>query len=206
MILIVTLITLNGCATMEIPAYVSQSTNNYPEHDVKDGLVVAVHPLTDKKEMKKYFGFDLIKANILAIFIKAENQTADQSFLITKDKVIVGQAQANMKNDVVSEAPGETGIIAGSGALIILPIAALPLLMVGGKMKSDATAIKHNFAIKEFRSHTVSPGESKEGFIYFKLPKERDGSESWVVKIEAKKLGSKGRVKFVFNINLKGDQ
>ena len=72
-------------------------------------------------------------------------------------------------------------------------------------MASNASAVQHSFAMKELRAKTVSPGKSTEGFVYFKLPDELNDSELWVVRVEAKKLGTKKTVDFAFNIKIEGD-
>lgn len=191
---------------MEIPVYPSRPAQSYTHHKTKDGLTVAIHKLTDKKEMREYFGVNMDSAKILAVFVKAENNNPDSSFLILKDKVKVGQTKTVVGREIASESAGNAVATIGAVALVIIPVAALPVLFSGMKMVSNASAIKHNFAVKELQTRTISPGKSVEGFIYFQIPDDLDKSMEWAVNVEAMKLKTKEEVSFYFPIDIKGEE
>lgn len=202
-IFLIACLALSGCATMQIPDYASLPVQSYSNRITKDGLSIAVRPINDKKEMKKYFGINLASAKILAIFIKAENTNQNTSYLLAKDKIKVGQGATMLDDEIAYDSKGDGIATIGFIALGIIPIAALPAIFTGLKMASNSSAVQHNFAVKELRTRTISPGKSVEGFIYFQIPDTLDESQELEVHIEAVKLQTKDKVNFVFPINIK---
>lgn len=183
-------ILLNGCSTLHLPDYEAQPINNYSNFQVKDGLTVAIHPLTGKEEVLKYFGTDLLSSNILPVFVIAENRSSSSSFILSKERSTMkaGQLEVDFGTDsskAASESGGET--VQMVGVLLI----SLPLLFVGAKMISNATVIKHNFVVNELQMKTLSPGKVTHGFVYFQLPEERLVLDQWVIHLEALDLRSK---------------
>ena len=65
-LLIAILMCSAGCSAIKLPSYEMRPPNYYANVQVKNGLAVAIHPLIDKHECKKYFGVDLMSADILA--------------------------------------------------------------------------------------------------------------------------------------------
>jgi hypothetical protein len=188
---------LNGCATLTIPAYEVQSINHYTSLQIRDGLAVAMRPLTDPKESKQYFGTNLLAADVLAILVVAENRNPSSSFLLSKDQLALraGETAAQStsgRDEVRSEAGGQAMMLAGA-ALI-----SLPLLFGGAKIASDANVIQHNFAVKELQTQTLSPGESTHGFVYFRVAKGTMVSDQWTVQLAARELGSNNIERFDF--------
>lgn len=195
-------IIMNGCSTMRLPDYQSQPFNQYQHSQVKDGLAVAIHPIANKEESKKYFGTDLLSKNILAVHVVAKNRSSSSSFILSKDRFSMGigrseKSSASGRNKIGSETGGQIMAIAGA-ALI-----SLPLLFVGAKMISDATVIKHNFAVKELQKKTLSPGETVEGFVYFQLPEKKDIPNQLTFHLEAQDLRSKVIKNFDYTYNFK---
>ena len=65
----------------------------------------------------------------------------------------------------------------------------LPALFIGMKMVSDADNIEQNFAIKELKRQTVSPGQSAGGFVYFQLPDAADERpDRWLMRISPTRI------------------
>jgi hypothetical protein len=207
------LLILNGCATMQLPEYKTQSLKPYMLSYVEDGLSVAIHPLIKREESEQYFGLDLLAVNVLAVHVVAENRNSLVSFVLSKNQVSLHTegvlADQNPQRDqLVSESGGQSltmagAAVAGAGVIFTpLLIAALPLVFAGAKQFSDADVIKHNFAVKELQTNTLSPGESAEGFVYFRLPKEMDAQDQWRLRLQALNLQSKEMTSFDFPLDL----
>lgn len=196
---------MNGCSTMHLPDYQSQPFSQYQHSQVKDGLAVAIHPLTTKEENKKYFGTDLLSANILAVLVVAKNRSSSSSFILLKDRFSmgIGQSEKNSvsgRNKISSETGGQVMAIAGATLI------SFPLLFIGAKMISDASVIKHNFAVKELQKKTISPGETVEGFVYFPLPEKEDIPGQLAFHLKAQDLKSKGIKKFDYTYNFRKEE
>ena len=188
---------LSGCATKKLPDHPLQPVSYSPYSQVKDGLAIAIQPLTNSQESEKYFGVDLLAAGILAIFVTAENRDSPSSFLVSKEQFSLrtGQTEASSsprRAQLSSEVPGE--VVATAGALLI----SFPILFVGTKLISDANVVKHNFAVKELQAKTISSGEEAHGFVYFQLPQGYAGSSQWTLHVEVQDLRMKEMKSFDF--------
>jgi hypothetical protein len=207
--LVALVLTLHGCATMQLPDYQAQSIERYQTLQIQDGLAVAIHPLTRKEETKQYFGTDLSAANIPAEFVMAENRNTTSSYLVAKDQFALQTGEASAGQDTRLQQHGsETTAVAGmavmAAGVIVTPllIAALPIMFAGMKQISDADVIKHNFATKELRTSTLSPGEMIQGFVYFKLPEEEVATQQWHIRLQVRDLRNQEAKHFDFNLDL----
>lgn len=190
----------SGCATMHLPEHEAQSFDHYKHAQVKSDLAVAIKPLTDKKDIKEYFGTNLLSMNVLPIFIAAENRGSASSFILSKDGFSLGSA-ASAHNNLGQAGSGRESAgqsVAVVGAVLI----SLPMLFVGLKMLSDSTVIQHNLKVKEFQTNTLSPGEKVQGFAYFQLPDEKSRPDQWKLHLEALETMSKRTEGFDFTFAL----
>ncbi|MFO0795298.1 MAG: hypothetical protein U0586_14705 [Candidatus Brocadiaceae bacterium] len=76
----------NGCTTMRLPEHEGIPINQSKNSQMKDGLTVAIEPFTDEHEIKKYFSANLLNANILPVFVTAENRSTTSSFIVSKEQ------------------------------------------------------------------------------------------------------------------------
>ena len=192
---------LTGCGTMDVPTLKTQSAETYTQHIEKDGVILAVHPLTEAREIKEAFRVDLRKQGLLPILLVAENRSALSSFILAKDKVQVfndatGITNTSHQNQVASGTGGRAALAVGMVGL------SLPLVIAGLKMASDATVIQHNLADKELYSRTLAPGQKAQGFIYFQYPKGIPPAGAYQIAVELKNSASGDTIPFQFNVNL----
>jgi hypothetical protein len=190
---------------MQLPDYQSQPFNQYQHSQVNDGLAVAIHPIANKEESKKYFGVDLLSNNVLAVHVVAENRSSSSSFILSKDQFSM---RIGRSEKISASSPNKVGSGAGAKRMHIAGAAlgSLPLLMVGGKMSSNASIIKHNFAVKELQKQILSPGETVEGFVYFQLPEKGDIQNQLTFHLEAQDLRNKVKKNFDYNYNYRKGQ
>jgi hypothetical protein len=178
-----------------LPPYEAQSIDNYKNIQVKDGLVVAMHPIIDAQESERYFGTDLLSSHILAVLLLSENRAPSSSFILSKEHISLGAGLPEVqqaRDKVRSEAAGEA--VAWTGAVLISPL----MMGIAMKLLSDATVINHNFKAREFQTKTLSPGQRAEGFLYFQLPEKKKLPGQWVIHIKAIEAINKGTKDFTF--------
>lgn len=180
-----------GCATMRVTPLTTGAADSYTQHDAKDGVVVGIHPMTAKGEIKETFKMDLLDKGLLPILVVAENKSASASFIIAKEKIAVlsgatGATNTSQRKEVTSGSAGTALGITGAVLVGAGSVAAAPMLFVGLKMASDADVIQHNLADKEFYSRTLGPGEKAQGFVYFQFPKDSPPSGNYHVVAEIK--------------------
>ena len=194
---------LSGCATKVIPAYQAKSVSAYTLSHTKDGLSIAVYPITDEKESDKYFGTNLSEAGILAVMVMAENAAGGSSKTLSPENFSLNRGHVSSLSTKVSGKFGKSSV--GQGLAMVAPvIGGLPLLLVAASMMANATVVKHNLEQRAFRSKTLSAGKQTEGFVYFKLPDEElESGEVWVMRVDAIDMKSRDTIDFEFNIDLK---
>lgn len=192
-----------GCATMELPDYKAGKIEDYANSQIKNDLAVAVHPILEKSESKKYFGTSLLEANILAFLVVAENRGSKQTFLISKENFRLGKREIFTDKAARDERVGSVDTAKPFAVVgTVIPIAS-PLIIIAAKIFSDATVIKHNMAVKELTRKTISPGGRAEGFVYFALPEASTGTAKPLLLVaEIMRLQDEAVTRFEFDSGL----
>jgi hypothetical protein len=164
--------------------------------------------MTDKKEIGRHFGADLLSSKILPVYIRAENKSST-SFVVSKEWISIETGKTSPTGSPVRERVGSQADRAasqaygGATALMVLGVITMPLGMVvfwpiGNKMSSDGDEIRYNFAVNELQTVTLSPGEAAVGFVYFDLPEGQEISAQWPIHIRVHDLTSGEVKKFEF--------
>jgi hypothetical protein len=201
-----------GCATMNIPEAKVRATESYQLKAEQRGLLVAVRPVTDENEIKETFGTALLEEGILPVLVVTENRNPSTSFIFTKDKVAVVNREAlerdaSQRQRVASDTAGPAMATAGVSAAVIsvavapAAVIALPLVIGGLKMSSDAQVIEHSLREKEFYSRTVGPAQKAYGYVYFHLPQGTTTLDQHHVLVEAIDSSTGEAMIFDFPIN-----
>jgi hypothetical protein len=166
------MILLTGCSTLELPKYPVGSAVSYPDSVTKDGLIVAAKPILDKNDSQKYFGADLIASNILAILVVAENHNLSSSFIIDNRNISLLHYEKKEDSLHIAESDNSSGVaMSAVGGLLLSPLLIVGGVLQGAKTYSDAGMVRYNFESQALKSHTLSPGDSTSGFVYFQVPK-----------------------------------
>lgn len=206
--LVMLLIGCHGCVALELPRYQPPPVAMSPNTQIQDGLAVAVHPILDEGESRKYFGMSLAARNILAVFVVGENRDPSASFILFKEAVSLSATVPSSRpsqEGIKSEAPGEALALTGAALALTGPILLAPLaLSVAIQMLSDASVINHNFRSQEFQTKTLSPGQTATGFIYFQLPETTPLPDEWAIQVEAARMPDQEKRIFVFTFRGKG--
>jgi hypothetical protein len=172
-------ILLSSCYNApRLPEYNVQPIDNYVNKQSKNGLAIAIHPLTENYDYETYFGENLLSSNILAVLIVIDNQSSS-SVILSNDRISLGNGNGSAISNADSHYVygkehngGVAGAIAYSSPL---------LLNFAAISATKADEIKHNMLTKEFHSDTLSPGDKTHGFVYFKLKDTDLTSDKWFV-------------------------
>ncbi len=139
-----------------------------------EGTTVSVDAILDKKRSKRYFSTDATAKGIVPVYIRVANVGHQGSVLVRKEAVSVAinagaEAAAAADQSIKTDSKVGTGIqLAGVGLMTAGAVgAALPLILIGGPMVSNADKVHHNFITKEYTNQSVPQGGQAEGFIYF---------------------------------------
>lgn len=155
-----------GCKTKYLPEYPKQTVDQMPYKVVSGDKKIGAQPLYSSAESERYFGVDLIKRGVLAVFISAECTSEKESYIIERSKFSLGQLFAGadasrnkLGDDSVAQAIGL------SGGLIAIPLSA--------KLGSNAKATRHSMGVKKLHINTVTQRNPAQGFVFFELPNKQ---------------------------------
>ena len=185
---------------MQTPQHSIAEEIQTPQHFIshtKDGLTVMVGLFQNKEQLKKHFGMDLSKKDVLAVYIKIVN-ASDSSYLILKDTAsfIVKAHHRQYQKIRQSNAPTDKkGNIAGDyeAALILTG----PLFTAFKDVKgSKGWAVRHNILAKRLKSAMLSPGDERSGLLYFKVARAEDTPKKLTLNFHS--LTTKRTSEFVF--------
>ena len=178
-----------ACSAKRLPDYTPQPINHY-NHNTQNGLTVAIYPMTQKTEIKEYFGTDISEYGILPVFVLAQNQNSEKNFIIQKKEIeLLDVEKAQNTSENVGDRSGESEAIGVAGAVLLSPA----LIIIDVMLESQAAEIKRNFRTKEFQQAVISPGSTTSGFVYFQLPKtyENQNQRQFQIQVKAMEIKSK---------------
>lgn len=155
---------LVDCSTMELKKYPEPSMDSFKNSKSLNGVSVIAQPLLDGEKCEEYFGVNLMKRNILAVFLSVKNDNENVSYTIPDKSIYI----SNIETKALINNPEKGDEDAGEGAAIAGLLLLSPLLFaVSDQQISDASIIKENFEVKRFRTKTIDPGQSTSGFSYY---------------------------------------
>jgi len=113
----------------------------------------------------------MLARNILAVHVLAENRTNSFSLVLDRERISLEGWESYEDNKKLDRSgTGQVIATAGSVALVTGPLVAAPVgMLIGSKMTSDAQMIQQNMMAKRLDRHTLSPGTSEHGFVYFDM-------------------------------------
>lgn len=146
---------VSGCGT-PLPRYVPAPIESYPERVSRDGLVFVARAVVAADELVKYFGFDLLRYEVLPVLILVKNESARASFLLEADAYTLSAGSGRASSEQLPSPSAR--MWAGGGGLL------------GGTMAAEAMNARASVSIAAMRTYTVSPGRGINGFVFFSLP------------------------------------
>lgn len=173
-------------AGQKFPEYPVRSASQYSSSQTKNGIRVAIEPVGDGDQQKKYFRTKLESQGVLPILVVLENGSDGSSLLLRRDLVTyhLKDQQTTAISGAAPSARSKGGERAALGAGVALATTsamgvALPLMFIGLKMIAGASEVKQNILVRELRSQTIAPGKSGSGFLY--VPVGKPGASKRVV-------------------------
>lgn len=162
---------LCACSSTKLPDYAGSPSPQALTIE-SNGVAVTLDSFADKARCETYFDLNAPAAGIAIFHVSLANRSPDTAWLLHKDrcKLLLSGADSSQAgaNTSRSTAPGEAVAITGA---LLAGLGTTPLLLAiaNGQIK-HATTVQRNFTEKELRDKTLSPGQSVEGFLYFKMP------------------------------------
>ena len=150
-----------GCSP-HYPDYPQMQPTAYKSHTEQHDLSLAAKALTDPKEVKKYFGANILKDGILPVHVVIVNGSKKDSYILLKENV--GLLDSSEISSTKRRNVGHDAKAMHDVGLILLS----PLISAIGD--TQAIGQTENFALKEFQRESIDPGQSVSGFIYFNRP------------------------------------
>jgi hypothetical protein len=194
---------LGGCTTQKISTATFSSAGTGQRQE-NQGLNIEVEPVTNPTVLKELFGTDNLGKGVLAVHIKASNSSESKSFMVQPENFRLGaldSASIDKKSGGGQTAAGVGGGLAVAAAVVpVAIVAAAPLLIAGLSSQSNASVIQHNLMDREFKSATLSKGDSREGFVYFRIP-DKQVASGWILEVTTLEAGSGKPLKYQFNLN-----
>ncbi len=212
---IVTLLALtSGCASTPkgLELYEPQSVDSYKNLQIKDGLAVAIHPILDGEESKKYFGADLPSDNIFPVYFVAENRHPSSKIVLFKSSIVLRTEQFEATRAPDKPAPaqvrrgnsGSAGLVELASFYPPILILALPFALASAVDRGSAQDITNHLRTQEFQSRTLAPGQVARGFLYFQLPTDAKLPGRWTIHLESLEVVSQKITRFEFLFTSEG--
>lgn len=197
-----------SCSTEKPSLIDSQLIRQEGYEQSKDGLRIYVRPILDEKEVKKYFGANLLERNILPVFVLAENNNPTRYFLVeATDQDDRAYSKAPEKNDIKSKPENDIGVsskeakemvyeterdrfLVSTGVLggpiiflAVLPFAVMSDFQYGPTDTSKS--LQQALITQSLRKQTLTSGRTEQGFIYFQIPPDRPDNRTIGILIKA---------------------
>ena len=183
----------------------------------QEGLRIYIRPLRNKKEIKKYFGADLLGKKILPVFVLIENKSESAFFLV--EPADVDQEADNSPNAKAdkSRTKGNTylpakdakqSVYEKSGTFFGLDLGpppaywlvALPFDMLDPDSgPTDASkSLQQALITKALRKQTLTPGKTENGFLYYQIPEDLSAIDTFGINLKATNIETQDELYFRF--------
>jgi hypothetical protein len=141
------------------PEYPVRPALEYAKKAIRPGLVVALEPLENIEQQKRYFNASLSSRGILPVLIVIQNTSPTETYFF--DKSGIGLAEAV---GATGEHSLKAANVLNSGGLVDIT-----LIRIG--------ALRIAMSKREVRSRTLTPSSSVSGFFYVPVPADAPRKE-----------------------------
>ncbi len=193
----------------KFPAYPARSASDYSSCQTQKGIRVAIEPVSEGDQQKKYFRTKFDSQGFLPILVVLENGSGGSSLLLRRDLVTyhLKDQQVTFNSGAAPSARSKGGERAALGAGVALATTsamgvALPLMFIGLKMIAGASEVKQNILVKELRSQTIPPGKSGSGFLYVPVGKPGASKRTVVLNVPLSLDDSSETLVFTFDLEV----
>lgn len=175
----------SGCAShksVDAPSlvYVPDSA----ETDARDGVAVQTKAIHDKQDLEAYFGQDLMKYSILPVQIAVHNKAYGAPLPFNRDGVRLqgpnGESLTGLSVDQVMDEAKKSywrtaGWTVAFGIFGAVP-SAINITNTNNKMRGD-------YEKRLIENGIIHPGETREGVMFFSVPKESNSLNGWKMSL-----------------------
>jgi hypothetical protein len=189
---------LQSCATSKPPELTSNSPLAYSLNETKEGLIVAVNPVTDKQGETKWFGKDILADGLLPIQIIVENRNASRSFIISKEEVLLKSASSGVTTTSQQATIGNP--TPGLVTALVLPNPIIASFAISAAAHEQV--MQYNLGERELAKQTISPNGHADGFVYYQFPKSKPLDNTILITVRIISLGTNNPISFEFNVPL----
>jgi hypothetical protein len=147
-------------AAPRFPDYPVKAAREYSAKVSKAGILVAVEPVWEIEQEKKYFDANLRARGYVPVLLVIEDASPTDEFLF--DYSAIGLPDGS---EVVGKSAKRTANSKTSGGIIDLT-----LLKTDSSLKD--VAIRENLIKRHIRSTTLGPGSTARGFVYIPVSSE----------------------------------
>lgn len=188
----------------KFPNYPVRNASEYLSCQTKNGIRVAIEPVSDTDEQQKYFRTKFGSQGFLPVLVVLENASEGNGLLLRKDLVTyrIEGARSGEQSGGGLTARTKTGEgVALAGAAL-----SLPAMFIGLKMIAAASEVKQNILVKELRSQTIPPGKVGSGFLYVPIGKPGKEKRKITLIVPVALAGSEESIVFTFDLDVPEDK
>jgi hypothetical protein len=215
--ILMSLVLLVACTTTKPAVIDSELAYQSGSEQQKEGLRIYIRPLGNKKEIKKYFGADLLAKNILPIFVLIENKSESTFFLFEPagaDKWVENEAGATTGKSgtegstYISAEDAKKSVYEKSGKVFGLDLGpppafwlvAIPFDMLDADAgPTDASkSLQQALITQALRKQTLTPGKTEKGFIYYQIPEDVSSINTFGINLKATNIETQDEIYFRF--------
>ena len=215
--ILIGLMLLLACTTPKPAAIDTELSGQAGYEQQRQGLRIFIRPLRRTKEIKKYFGADLLAKDILPIYVLIENNSASGFFLVEPADVHQTVEKEPGAKAGTSTAGGGTYLSAEdarqsvyekNGTVFGLDLGpppafwlvALPFSMLDPDAgPTDASkSLQQAMITKALRKQTLTPGKTENGFLYYRVPEDFSSENSFGVSLKATNIETQDEIYFRF--------
>lgn len=190
-----------GCGTLKIPSYPSANYEGGRAYE-SQGLTLVADPIVDKERSETFFRTDLTKAGLAVVHLKAVNESPGATWLLRLEDIFLADGSGTPGPSAQSETIKSNYAAANAVGMAGAAVISFPLLIASGKLTKDAMVKEKNFVDKEWRNQTLSPGQSAEGFLYFRVSPENPWPAGAQLRINTLDVRSQQATTFLVPLGL----
>jgi len=181
------------------------------------GLKIYIRPLRNKKEIKKYFGADLLEKKILPVFVLIENKSESTFFLVEPADIEQGAENSpgskadksgTKGNTYLSAKGAKQSVYEKSGTFFGLDLGPPPLfwlvaipfdMLDPDSGPTDASkSLQQALITKALRKQTLTPGKTENGFLYYQIPEGLKAIDTFGINLKATNIDTQDELYFRF--------
>lgn len=205
-----------SCTTTKPADIDSQLTMGQGFEKIQEGLRIYVRPMRDESEIEKYFGENLLKKNILPVFVLAENKSGSNYFLVepadeyqrnsNRLQDEKSRESDNQNTKFISAEEAKTSVYEKETGLeksLILTgpifwLAAIPIALADYGPTDASKSLQQTLITKSLRKQTLTPGKTESGFLYYFIPANISSAKNVGIKLKATNLDTYNVLYFGF--------